>query len=225
MLLDAYERYGPIFTLRLFHGNVVFMLGPAANHYITVSHASNFTWREGALPRPDRPDGRRPADDRRRLPPPLAADHAAGLPPRAHRGLGGRDRGGDRDARSSSSRAGATRSTCTRGRGGSRCAWRCARCSALDPDGAAARSIDAAGLFEEALAFYASDYLLRVFRGRAHPVGADAAGGAQARHADLRRDLPPARDRRARRGHPQPAARRRTTRTATRSATCRSATR
>ena len=45
MLLDAYERFGPVFTLRLFHGNVVFMLGPAANHYITVSHASNFTWR------------------------------------------------------------------------------------------------------------------------------------------------------------------------------------
>ena len=46
MLLEAYERYGPVFTLRLFHGNVVFMLGPAANHYITVSHATNFTWRE-----------------------------------------------------------------------------------------------------------------------------------------------------------------------------------
>ena len=46
-LLDAYERFGPIFTLRLFHSNVVFMLGPAANHYITVSHASNFLWREG----------------------------------------------------------------------------------------------------------------------------------------------------------------------------------
>ena len=46
MLLEAYERFGPIFTLRLFHGNVVFMLGPAANHYITVSHASNFLWRE-----------------------------------------------------------------------------------------------------------------------------------------------------------------------------------
>jgi len=43
MLLESYERYGPVFTLRLFHGNVVFMLGPAANHYITVSHASNFT--------------------------------------------------------------------------------------------------------------------------------------------------------------------------------------
>src|SRR5271165_7617550 len=47
ILLESYERFGPIFTLRLFHGNVVFMLGPAANHYITVSHASNFTWRDG----------------------------------------------------------------------------------------------------------------------------------------------------------------------------------
>src|ERR1700746_1004002 len=47
VLLEAYERYGPIFTLRVFHSNVVFMLGPAANHYITVSHASNFAWREG----------------------------------------------------------------------------------------------------------------------------------------------------------------------------------
>src|SRR3984893_4381766 len=47
VLLEAYERFGPVFTLRLFHGNVVFMLGPAANHYMTVSHASNFLWREG----------------------------------------------------------------------------------------------------------------------------------------------------------------------------------
>src|ERR1700730_4672714 len=47
MLLEAYQRFGPIFSLRLFHINVVFMLGPAANHYITVSHASNFLWREG----------------------------------------------------------------------------------------------------------------------------------------------------------------------------------
>src|SRR5271165_1438680 len=47
ILLESYERFGPIFTLRLFHGNVVFMLGPAANHYITVTHASNFLWREG----------------------------------------------------------------------------------------------------------------------------------------------------------------------------------
>src|ERR1700753_1855201 len=47
MLLESYERFGPVFTLRLFHSNVVFMLGPAANHYILVSHASDFQWREG----------------------------------------------------------------------------------------------------------------------------------------------------------------------------------
>src|SRR5436305_15031618 len=47
MLLDGYQRYGPVFTLRLFHSNVVFMLGPEANHYILVSNASNFLWREG----------------------------------------------------------------------------------------------------------------------------------------------------------------------------------
>jgi hypothetical protein len=79
MLLEAYERFGPVFTLRLFHGNVVFMLGPAANHDVTVSHAANFTWREshfrdliGLMG-----DGL--------LPPPLAPDHAAGVPSRAHR--------------------------------------------------------------------------------------------------------------------------------------------
>ena len=44
ILLEAYERYGPVFTLRIFHGNVVFMLGPEANHYMTVSHADNFAW-------------------------------------------------------------------------------------------------------------------------------------------------------------------------------------
>ena len=49
LLLAAYERYGPIFTLRIFHHNAVFMLGPAANHYILVSHAKNFLWREGHL--------------------------------------------------------------------------------------------------------------------------------------------------------------------------------
>src|SRR3954469_17869479 len=49
VLLDAYERYGPVFTLRIFHGNVVFALGPEANHFITVSGADNFVWREGHL--------------------------------------------------------------------------------------------------------------------------------------------------------------------------------
>jgi cytochrome P450 len=47
LLLESYERYGPVFSLRLLHTNAVFMLGPAANHYMTVSHASNFLWRFG----------------------------------------------------------------------------------------------------------------------------------------------------------------------------------
>jgi cytochrome P450 len=49
LLLEAYERFGPVFTLRIFHGNSVFMLGPEANHYVTVSHADNFRWREGHM--------------------------------------------------------------------------------------------------------------------------------------------------------------------------------
>ncbi len=48
-LLDAYERYGPVFTLRIFHGNGVWMIGPAANHYMLVSNPANFSWREGHM--------------------------------------------------------------------------------------------------------------------------------------------------------------------------------
>jgi cytochrome P450 len=49
LLLDAYERYGPVFTLRIFHGRVVFMIGPEANHHILVSNADNFRWRDGHM--------------------------------------------------------------------------------------------------------------------------------------------------------------------------------
>jgi cytochrome P450 len=49
VLLDAYERHGPVFTLRIFHGNTVWMIGPEANHYMLVSHAENFSWREGHM--------------------------------------------------------------------------------------------------------------------------------------------------------------------------------
>ena len=48
-LLEGYERYGPVFTLQIFHHNVVFLLGPEANHHVLVSHADNFSWREGHL--------------------------------------------------------------------------------------------------------------------------------------------------------------------------------
>jgi cytochrome P450 len=49
ILLGGYEEYGPIFTLRLLHTRVVFMLGPEANHYVTVSHPENFHWRESSF--------------------------------------------------------------------------------------------------------------------------------------------------------------------------------
>jgi cytochrome P450 len=49
ILLPLYHEHGPIFSMRVFHGRVVMMLGPEANHYMTVSHASNFLWRAGSM--------------------------------------------------------------------------------------------------------------------------------------------------------------------------------
>ncbi len=49
LLVSSYERFGPVFTLKIFHHNAVFMLGPEANHYMLVSHAGNFLWRDGHL--------------------------------------------------------------------------------------------------------------------------------------------------------------------------------
>lgn len=48
LLLDAYERYGPVFTQRVFHANIIFVLGPEANHHLLVSNAKNYSWRHGA---------------------------------------------------------------------------------------------------------------------------------------------------------------------------------
>ena len=49
LLLGVYEEFGPIFTLRLLHSPVVFMLGPEANHFVTVAHPENFHWRESSF--------------------------------------------------------------------------------------------------------------------------------------------------------------------------------
>ncbi len=49
ILLGGYEEFGPIFTLRLLHSRVVFMLGPEANHYLLVAHPENFHWRESSF--------------------------------------------------------------------------------------------------------------------------------------------------------------------------------
>ena len=49
LLLRCHERFGPVFTIRLLYAPIVFALGPEANHYMTVSHASNFRWRDGGM--------------------------------------------------------------------------------------------------------------------------------------------------------------------------------
>jgi cytochrome P450 len=167
MLLDAYERFGPIFTLRLFHCNVVFMLGPAANHYITVSHASNFTWREshfrdliglmgdGLLTI----DGEFHRRSRLIMLPAFHREHIAAsaeaIIDETTRALDELTPGATVDLYAWTRRLAV------------RVAMRAL--FGVDPDGEQARSIDAAGLFEEALSFYASEYFLRVLRGRFSP--------------------------------------------------------
>jgi cytochrome P450 len=167
MLLEAYERFGPIFTLRLFHSNVVFMLGPAANHYITVSHASNFLWREGHF----RDligltgDGLLTIDGefhRRSRMIMLPAFHREHIAASVDTVLEETDRALDALA------PGATIDLYAWTR---RLTLRVAMRAlfGLDPDGQSARAIDAAGLFETALSFYATDYFLRVLRGPRTP--------------------------------------------------------
>jgi cytochrome P450 len=49
LLLSLYEEHGPIFSARLLHSPVIFMLGPEANHFVTVAHPENFHWRESSF--------------------------------------------------------------------------------------------------------------------------------------------------------------------------------
>jgi cytochrome P450 len=167
LLLESYERYGPVFTLRLFHGNVVFMLGPEANHYITVSHAANFQWREshfrdlisflgdGLLTT----DG----DYHRR-------SRAAMLPAFHRERIAG-------TLETMISETEAALDSFAPGRRVDLYAWtrslalRIAMRAlfGLDPDGEQARAVDAAGLFEQALGFYATAVPLRMLRGPGTP--------------------------------------------------------
>jgi cytochrome P450 len=169
LLLSAYERYGPIFTLRVLHSNVVFMLGPAANHYITVSHAHNFQWREShfrdliallgdGLLTTDDPYHKRsrqimlPAFHRERI-----AASIGVMSTETARAMERLTPGATFDLYAW------TRQLATR------VAMRAL--FGLDPDGEAARSIDAAALFEQALAFYASAYQYRFLHTRGTPWG------------------------------------------------------
>lgn len=49
VLMKFYELHGPIFSMRLMHARVVFMIGPEANNFVTVTHPELFKWREGSL--------------------------------------------------------------------------------------------------------------------------------------------------------------------------------
>ena len=163
LLLESYERYGPVFTLRVLHGNVVFMLGPAANHYMTVSHASNFIWREShfrdllgllgdGLLTIDGDFHRRsrqimlPAFHRERI-----AASIGVMVEETERALEGLAVGGGVDLYDW------TRHLAMR------IAMRAL--FGLDPDREPARGTDAAALFERALSFYASEYTARFLRG------------------------------------------------------------
>ena len=48
-LLRLYRQHGPVFTVRVLHAPVTMMIGPEANHYMLVSHAKNFVWRDGSM--------------------------------------------------------------------------------------------------------------------------------------------------------------------------------
>ena len=49
LLLDAYERHGPVFTLRTFHLASVWMIGPEANRFMLVTDREKFIWRDGLM--------------------------------------------------------------------------------------------------------------------------------------------------------------------------------
>jgi cytochrome P450 len=49
VLLDGFERFGPVFSVRVLHALVVFALGPQATHQMLVTHASRLRWREGHM--------------------------------------------------------------------------------------------------------------------------------------------------------------------------------
>jgi cytochrome P450 len=49
LLLECYERYGPVFGMRIAFGYHLAMIGPEANHFMLVSGRENFGWRGGSI--------------------------------------------------------------------------------------------------------------------------------------------------------------------------------
>ncbi|HEV2819285.1 MAG TPA: cytochrome P450 [Solirubrobacteraceae bacterium] len=165
VLLEAYERYGPVFTLRIFHERIVWVLGPEANHHVLVANAANFVWREGHFREllPLLGDGLLTIDgdfhrrSRRIVLPAFHHERIAGATglmieetERAMAGL--RDGAGIDVYRWTRSLA-------------MRIAMRAL--FGLDPD--RERDLDAAAEFHRALAFYGKDYWMQVPRGPGTP--------------------------------------------------------
>jgi cytochrome P450 len=166
LLLEAYERFGPVFTMRVFHGNNVFMIGPEANHYMTVSQAGNFSWREGHMGdlTPLLGDGLLTTDGefhRRSRRIMLPAFHHEAIAAALSTMQGEIDRG--LDGLSDGARIDLYHWT-------RRLALRIAMRAlfGLDPDAAGARA-DVARCFEVGLGFWAHDYWLQVIRGPGTP--------------------------------------------------------
>jgi cytochrome P450 len=167
LLLECYDRYGSVFSIKVLHGNVVFMLGPAANHYVTVSHASNFIWRQshfrdligllgdGLLTI----DGDFHRSSRQIMLPAFHRERIAAsidvMRQETERALEELTPGDSLDLYSWTRRL------------AMRVAMRAL--FGLDPDGEPAKGTDAAGLFERALSFYATEYTSRFLRGPLTP--------------------------------------------------------
>ena len=49
LLLEYYDRYGPVFSLRLLTLGTVWMIGPEANHFLLVSGREHVRWRDGLM--------------------------------------------------------------------------------------------------------------------------------------------------------------------------------
>lgn len=47
LLIDHQRRFGPVFTVRVMHDPIVWVIGPEANHHVLVSDFDAFEWRHG----------------------------------------------------------------------------------------------------------------------------------------------------------------------------------
>lgn len=167
LLLDAYERHGPVFSLRILHARNVFVLGPEANHQVLVAQADAFRWRDGGFGELVpllgdgllTVDGERHQRDRRIMLPAFHRERIA--------------------AAEATMREEAERALATWRDGDTIEVYGWARRLALrvalralfgiDPDAARHAGDDPARDWEEALAFFGRDYWLQVLRGPRTP--------------------------------------------------------